>query len=128
MSRSIIAIAVVEYKGRFLIGRRANHVVLSGFWEFPGGKVEPNESIKSAAVRECLEETGLVVEVIEHELTSTESYDHGDVELHFYRCRIGDSSHSDIPQAPFIWADKADLHRFEFPRGNVEILSRIRDE
>ncbi|MDP6469251.1 MAG: NUDIX domain-containing protein, partial [Pirellulaceae bacterium] len=60
---TLIAIAVVEHNGRFLVGMRPVETVLAGFSEFPGGKVEPNEVPAQAAVRECLEETGLEVEV-----------------------------------------------------------------
>ena len=58
---TLIAIAVVEHEDRLLVGRRPAGVPLSGYCEFPGGKVKPNESSKEAAVRECLEETGLSV-------------------------------------------------------------------
>ncbi len=52
-----IAIAVVEHDGNFLIGLRPSGAVLGGLWEFPGGKVEPDETPEAAAARECLEET-----------------------------------------------------------------------
>ena len=58
-----IAIAVVEQHGQFLIGQRPADVALGGLWEFPGGKVEPGELPVNAAIRECLEETGLVVRI-----------------------------------------------------------------
>src|SRR5947209_7478611 len=58
-----IAIAVVEQDGRFLVGRRPAGVPLAGLSEFPGGKIEPQETAEAAAVRECFEETGIVVEV-----------------------------------------------------------------
>ena len=58
-----IAVAVVERDGSFLIGLRTAGLSLAGMAEFPGGKVEPGESPSAAAVRECLEETGLQIEV-----------------------------------------------------------------
>jgi 8-oxo-dGTP diphosphatase len=56
-----IALAVVVESGRVLLARRA---VSEGslVWVFPGGKVGPGESVEGAAVREALEETGVVVE------------------------------------------------------------------
>src|SRR5437764_2006476 len=56
-----IAVAVVEKDGHFLVGQRPEGVSLAGLWEFPGGKIEPGESPEAAAVRECLEETGVDV-------------------------------------------------------------------
>jgi 8-oxo-dGTP diphosphatase len=46
-----------------LAAQRARPPELSGWWEFPGGKVEPGESEQAALVRECAEELGVVVSV-----------------------------------------------------------------
>jgi len=48
---------------RVLAAQRAHPPALAGLWEFPGGKVEPDESDVAALVRECREELGLVIEV-----------------------------------------------------------------
>ena len=45
-----IAVAVVRYDGKFLIGRRPEGVPLAGLWEFPGGKVHAGETPEAAAV------------------------------------------------------------------------------
>ncbi|MBI3507191.1 MAG: NUDIX hydrolase [Proteobacteria bacterium] len=57
------AIAVVKRDGRFLLVRRANPPD-PGRWGFPGGKVEPGETVAEAAVRELAEETGVRAEAI----------------------------------------------------------------
>ena len=49
---------------RLLICRRPAHKRHGGLWEFPGGKVEPNESDESAARRELAEELGVHVESV----------------------------------------------------------------
>src|SRR4051812_46830278 len=61
---TLVAIAVVEHDGKSLVGERPAGVALAGFAEFPGGKVEPGESPEAAAVRECIEESGLQVEIV----------------------------------------------------------------
>ena len=58
-----IAVAVVQHAGTVLIGRRAPEAPLGGLWEFPGGKVGPDETPGEAAARECREETGLAVRI-----------------------------------------------------------------
>jgi mutator protein MutT len=118
-----IAIAVVEHEGRFLIGQRGHGVPLAGLWEFPGGKVEPGETPADAAVRECLEETGLAV-IVSGEFPSHEhSYNHGRVKLHFLRCSIADENLS--PRSPFVWVERERLASFAFPQGNDQILSLL---
>ena len=56
-----VAVGVVRRNGRVLIARRPDHVHQGGLLEFPGGKVEPGESVQEALVRELQEETGLTV-------------------------------------------------------------------
>ena len=74
---TLIAIAVVEQDGRFLIGQRPPGVPLAGLWEFPGGKVEPGESPEQAAIRECREEAGIEVTIVGEYPDRMERYSHG---------------------------------------------------
>src|SRR4051794_23288318 len=55
-----IAIALLHREGKWLVARRAAHVHLPGVWEFPGGKIQEAESAAQAALRELLEECGVV--------------------------------------------------------------------
>ena len=123
-----IAVAVVEHADRFLIGRRPEDTVLAGLWEFPGGKVQPGETPAVAAARECLEETGLAVEVGELYVENVCRYEHGRVRLHFFACTPLEPDRP--PRSPFRWVARQQLSKFEFPRGNrplTERLTRARD-
>ena len=119
-----IAIAVVEQNGQFLIGQRPPGVALAGLWEFPGGKVEPGETAAAAAVRECLEETGLAVEVLGTYPVHDHQYDHGAVRLQFFRCRPFDRQSE--PHAPFRWVEREALSEYTFPAGNATLLEHLR--
>lgn len=57
----VVAAALTDGQGRWLMHRRPDHKNHGGLWEFPGGKVEANETPKSALVREIAEETTLVL-------------------------------------------------------------------
>jgi len=62
MKRVEVAIAVVFRDGLVLICRRRDDdEVLGGYWELPGGKLEPNETIERCVVREVGEEVGVEV-------------------------------------------------------------------
>ena len=119
-----IAIAVVEHEGRFLIGQRPAGIPLAGLWEFPGGKIEPRETPEAAAVRECLEETGLAVEPLFRYPEHIQEYDHGRVQLLFIACRIEPDSAPE-PKAPFRWVARQELSHYEFPRGNRLLLETL---
>src|SRR5262245_61664041 len=116
-----IAIAVVEHEGRFLIGQRPAGVPLAGLWEFPGGKIQPSETAEAAAVRECLEETGLHVAPRFAYPSHVESYDHDDVELHCIACSPSSGS-SLVPRLPFRWVPRHELSNYDFPQGNRGLL------
>lgn len=121
-----IAIAVVEHQGQFLIGQRPAGVALGGLWEFPGGKVEPSESPANAAVRECLEEAGVLVQAGDEYPRREHDYTHAAVHLHFFRCRL--LSVEQHPKWPFRWVPRAELALYEFPAGNAELLALIAAE
>jgi 8-oxo-dGTP diphosphatase len=116
-----IAIAVVEHQGEFLIGPRPEGVPLAGYWEFPGGKVEPDETPEQAAARECEEETGLAVEVVAAYPETVHQYDHARVRLLFFACRPRDAGTS--PRAPFRWVAAPQLAQFEFPPANAGLIA-----
>ncbi len=67
MTLHIVA-AVIIKNGRVLIGKRPMQKAMGGFFEFPGGKIEPEETVNSAIIRECKEELGieLVLEEFPH--------------------------------------------------------------
>jgi len=119
----VIAIAVVERTGDFLIGQRPSSVPLAGLWEFPGGKVQPGESPSEAAIRECLEETGLSVEVTGEYRVDEQDYAHDRVQLHFFACHLLSDNVS--PLTPFRWVRRAELRDYEFPEGNRRLLELI---
>jgi len=120
-----IAVAIVEHQDRFLVGLRPEGTALAGFWEFPGGKVKADagESPAAAAKRECLEETGLAVEIQRAVLTQTERYAHGAVSLQFFACTPVDPQQP--PRHPFRWVARDELRQYEFPSGNRQVLELL---
>jgi mutator protein MutT len=121
----LIAVAVVEDAGRFLIGLRLPGGPLAGYWEFPGGKVQPGETPPAAAARECLEETGLEVSIGPALATVPFAYDQALVKLHFFAARPLRAVAA-LP-ARFRWVPAGALGEYTFPpanRGLLELLAR----
>ena len=89
---AVVCIALLDTDGRVLLQKRRSDSRHGGLWEFPGGKVEPGESRKSALAREIAEELGIVVATAdlraEGESAGKTERDQGDppVVLYLYSC------------------------------------------
>ncbi len=81
----VVAAVILRPDGRFLLTQRPDGKVYSGYWEFPGGKVEPNESLLHALERELWEELGIYVRQAHPWITRVFAYSHATVRLHFFR-------------------------------------------
>jgi 8-oxo-dGTP diphosphatase len=62
-SLAVKAVIVNEANETLLLRRSAANTSFAGYWEWPGGKVDPGEDFATAIVRECQEEAGLEVEI-----------------------------------------------------------------
>ena len=108
-----------------LITRRPDHAVLGGYWEFPGGKREPLESMEECLRREFLEEVGVQIEVTEPLKIIEHEYAHATVLLHPYLCRKIAGEPTDISVAEHRWVRPIELPRFSFPEANGELIAEI---
>ncbi len=121
-----VAIAVLQHNGKFLVGVRPPGVPLAGLSEFPGGKVDPGETPEAAAIRECREETGLAVEVAGKYFSTKHQYEHGLLEIHFFRCHPVDAGGPVLqPTSPFRWVNRDELGRLEFPAANEPLTRHL---
>ena len=81
-----VAAAVIQRPdGTFLLAQRPQGKVYAGYWEFPGGKVEPGEPAARALARELHEELGIEVERAYPWITRVFTYAHATVRLNFFR-------------------------------------------
>ncbi|ODT84353.1 MAG: DNA mismatch repair protein MutT [Nitrosomonadales bacterium SCN 54-20] len=81
----VAAAVIIRSDGSFLLARRPEGKPYAGYWEFPGGKVNPEESLLRALKRELLEELGIHVKHAYPWITRIFTYPHATVRLHFYR-------------------------------------------
>lgn len=79
-----VVAAVVVAEGRFLAVQRPQGKPQAGLWEFPGGKVEPGESLEQALARELREELGVAPEGVAPWRQVPHDYEHIRVRLHFF--------------------------------------------
>ncbi|MBI5891539.1 MAG: Nudix family hydrolase [Nitrosomonadales bacterium] len=81
-----VSAAVLQREdGSFLLAQRPAGKIWAGYWEFPGGKIEPGETALHALVRELKEELGITVQSAYPWLTRVFTYPHATVRLNFFR-------------------------------------------
>ncbi|OGA32319.1 MAG: DNA mismatch repair protein MutT [Betaproteobacteria bacterium RIFCSPLOWO2_12_FULL_62_13b] len=83
----VVAAVIERPDGTFLLAQRPAGKVYAGYWEFPGGKVEPGEPLAAALARELHEELGIDVESARPWIVQTYAYPHAIVRLNFFRVR-----------------------------------------
>ncbi|WP_324779838.1 Nudix family hydrolase [Thiobacillus sedimenti] len=81
----VAAAVLVQPDGRVLLAQRPAGKPYAGYWEFPGGKVEPGESLEAALARELHEELGIAVTRACRWITRVFEYPHATVRLNFFR-------------------------------------------
>jgi 8-oxo-dGTP diphosphatase len=120
----VVAAAVIERGGRFLVTRRPRGVHLEGFWEFPGGKCEPGEDFAACLARELREELGVDVQVSGEIFATKHAYSDRSVELHFFRCRLVGKPVPQLGQE-MRWVRRRDLGNLEFPPADAELIQLL---
>jgi len=83
----VVAAVIERSDGSFLLAQRPAGKVYAGYWEFPGGKVEPGEPLSAALARELHEELGIDVETAHPWIVQDYTYPHAAVRLNFFRVR-----------------------------------------
>ena len=113
--------AVIAHGERLLVTRRQKGVHLEGLWEFPGGKIDADESHADALRREVREELGADIEVDDLILGTTHSYPEKTVTLYFYRCRLLGAPQPLLGQE-IQWVPRAGLGALAFPPADEELI------
>ena len=120
-----VVAAIIRRNEQTLLTRRKPDAHLPNVWEFPGGKVEPGESLSSALQRELHEELGIRVEVHDECYAVTHHYSTRSVDLHFFNCTIVEGEPHAIDVADFRWVKTCDLLDYEFPEADLELIKRL---
>jgi len=122
MKHIVVAAAVVERDGAFLLTRRLEGTHLAGHWEFPGGKLREGETLAECLVREIREELDADVEVGAEILATTHGYPDRSIELRFFRCALKGEPKPAMGQE-MRWVAAADLASFPLPPADHELVS-----
>lgn len=110
-----------------LCAQRGPGRAMSGYWEFPGGKVEPGETEDEALARELFEELDISVEVRSHVATTPYSYDFGDISLSVYVSTIEEGEPTRSEHQSLGWVPVADLSDLRWAPADIPAMEKLRD-
>ena len=129
MKKKSIAVAIVLNPNtkQVLIAKRALHAEQGGLWEFPGGKVEANESAQQAMLRELNEEVGIGANTAQHFLALTHQYDENELHFDFFLVRQYQGKASGKEGQQIKWVSIEELANYPFPKANLPVLNALKE-
>ncbi len=125
-NRVDIALAIPHRGDRFLVARRAEGLHLAGHWEFPGGKIRPDEKPVDAARRELAEETGLIGAEWEPLVVVVHDYAEAPLRFHVFLARDPTGDVRMDAQRKNAWLSLEELLSLEMPEANRQMLRALR--
>ena len=121
-----VVAAIIRRDDSILITQRLENVHLARLWEFPGGKVEPGESLEVALRREIQEELGIKIRVDDEFFTVDHDYATKSVRLHFFNCVVVEGDARPLDVADLRWVKPDDIHKYEFPPADIDLIRKLR--
>ncbi|MBY6187788.1 8-oxo-dGTP diphosphatase MutT [Marinobacter hydrocarbonoclasticus] len=125
MSVVQVAIGIVVINGNVLVAQRHKTQHQGGLWEFPGGKVEQEETPEQALIRECQEEVGLTPR--NPTLFERINHDYGDrqVQLHVFLVTEADGEACGREGNPIRWCPLSELSALPMPAANAPLIQKL---
>lgn len=122
-----VTAAVIGHDQRVLITQRGTGKHLEGFWEFPGGKLEADETLQDCLAREILEELNITIKVGCHITTVKHVYGEKTINLHAFHCEYdgGELALKDHSDAK--WVSMDELVNFKFAPADLPIIKHLLD-
>ena len=125
-ARTVVIAAIVEREDLILVAQRVAGTHLAGYWEFPGGKLEPSENHRQCLEREMKEELDATVEVGPIIHSTSFAYPKRTVELHFYNCVLTNEPTPLLGQQ-LRWVSRPELETLQFPPADLELVRLLVD-
>jgi len=123
-----VVAALVEREGRYLITQRRETAVLPLLWDFPGGRVEENESDEAALAREVDERLGASVEVGQLISFVNHPYEKYSVDLYLYECTLLSDQFHCRAVKQYAWVTSKEMESYSFTPVDEASMSKLLGE
>ena len=120
-----VVAGIIKKDNLYLVTQRNRDKYMGLKWEFPGGKVEANETLKEALIREIHEELNIDINI--YEKLTEERYKDSKINivLHYFLCSIKNGVINLNEHEAMQWINKTDFDKYDFVEGDGNITSLI---
>lgn len=127
--KHIVACALIDPDGRVLLAKRPDGKAMAGLWEFPGGKIEAEETPEQALIRELQEELGIDTKqsCLAPLSFASHAYDDFHLVMLLYVCRRWWGTPKPVEGGELTWARAMRLNQFEMPEANRPLVAALQD-
>jgi 8-oxo-dGTP diphosphatase len=127
MKKVEVVAAVIVKDSKILCVQRGISMLdyISKKWEFPGGKIEENESFEDALIREIQEELKLKIKVEKLFLTVDHTYQDFHLTMHSYLCETQNTELTLTEHLDFKWLEKEDLLALDWAAADIPIVNKL---
>ena len=119
-----VVAALIQRDGAYMATQRG-YGEFEGMWEFPGGKIEPNESLEAALKREIQEELGIDISVEKFICTTNYDYPSFHLTMHCYLCSIENGEIELREHKSARWLRPEELGSVEWLPADKDVISRL---
>jgi 8-oxo-dGTP diphosphatase len=125
MPIKLVAAAIIISEGKVLLARRKQGDSHGGFWEFPGGAVEPGETLEECLSRELMEELGVAATVAEVIARNAHRSARGSMDLVALRARVASDKFKLTAHDAIEWVSPGDLGSYKLAPADVPIAAAL---
>ena len=126
---AVVCVALIDTDGRVLLAERPAGKPMAGLWEFPGGKIKPQETPEAALIRELKEELGIDVAAacLAPYTFASHSYEDFHVLLLLYLCRRWQGMVTPCEGQTLAWVRAAKLRDYAMPEADKPLVAMLKD-
>lgn len=122
----VAAAIIVNKKGEILICQRREDSYCPLMWEFPGGKLESNETLQECLIRECKEELEINIEIKELFAETTYTYPERKIDFTFFISEIVTGEVKNNVHKNTKWISPSELNKYTFCPADVPVVEKLK--
>ncbi|MGE3622373.1 MAG: (deoxy)nucleoside triphosphate pyrophosphohydrolase [Bdellovibrionales bacterium] len=123
----VAAAALIDAEGRVLLAERPAGKSMAGLWEFPGGKMGPDETPEAALVRELHEELGIDISpgCLWPLAFASHAYEKFHLLMPLFSCRIWSGTPQGREGQRLAWVSKNEIRKYQMPPADTPLVETI---